>query len=378
MIEPLSPRENWLDLEDVTYLYTGAHAPALKVVQEALGAAFRQQSLGPAGRDFMYQTERTARTIVGDLTHIAPDGVAFAGNASTAWNLVANGLEWAPGDNVVINDLEHPSVTFPFLRLKPQGLEVRVVPRDAGWRVSATAIAEACDDHTRAIAVSHTAYVNGYRHDLPAISGVADRRGVPLFVDWSHTLGVLPVEMDLCAVGISASYKWTLGPYGVGILCWNRERLPEFRPGGSGWRSVEDIFSVDRFEAAPLSPDARRFEMGAPSFSGIAGLAASLNYLKTFGTDALGEHALALAGLCRDGLMDLGLQVVTPEEKGSRAGSVAFVHPKADSIKAALERRRIFVWGGDGRIRASFHLMNGEADVKTYVTELDDILSRLK
>jgi cysteine desulfurase/selenocysteine lyase len=372
---PLIGRDRFLDLNHPAYLYTGAHAPALACVTEALAWGHRCQSRGPQGRLDLFDAEERARASVARLAGRPPADVGFVGDASTVWNQIANGLEWEPGDNVVLNEFEHPSVVYPFLRLKPRGLEVRVVAPDADWAIEPEAIEAACDARTRAIAVSHVGYVTGFRHDTAALAGVADRVGAPLFLDVSHSFGVVPVDVSHCAVAVSASYKWLLGPYGVGIVVWNRDRLPGFQPGAVGWRSTTDIFTDDRFERVSISDDARRFQLGAPSLGGIAAVGAAVDELLTLPAAAVEAHALTLSGRAISALRELGVTVVTPDDPRRRAGNVAFLHPDGERVADELARRGVPVWGGDGRVRASFHVMNDGGAGDTLASALREVLA---
>lgn len=372
----LLPRDRFDGLTHRAYLYTGAHAPALVAATSAMVRAHRAQSLGPAGRVELFGMEADARAKVARLVGRATGDVAFLGDVSTAWSGIAAGLEWQPGDNVVLNEFEHPAVLYPFLRLKRRGLEVRIVARDESWSMSADAIAAACDERTRAIAISHVGYVTGLRHDTAALAAIADRFGVPLLLDASHSLGVVPVDAADCAIVVCASYKWLLGPYGVGIVVWNRDRLPGFEPGVVGWRSTEDIFTGDRFERVSLSADARRFQVGAPSLAGIAGLSAALDELTALPADAVEEHALALSGLAIERLGDVGVEVVTPVDPRRRAGNVTFLHPDGERVADELAAVGVPVWGGDGRVRASFHVFNDETAVEALVTAVTEVTGR--
>ncbi len=360
-----------------TYLYTGAQAPALTTVREAVAHAVGLQSNGPAGREQLQALEATGQEQVARTIGCTSGDVAFTGDASTAWNLVAGGLHWTPGDNVVLNVLEHPSVFYPFLRLAARGLQLRFVDHDGRWQVTAEGIAEAVDSRTRGIALSHVAYVNGARNDVPAISEFARAHGVPLFVDWSHSLGVLPIDSSLCDIGISASYKWSLGPYGVGIVFWNRGRFPEFVPGGAGWRSTPSFDHDQRFTDIRLDSSASRFRLGGPSFSGIAGVTAGLQRLAELGPAAVTAHSLALARYAHNALTEAGFDVITPLPEERRSGNIAFHIGRAAEIGDALADRGVLVWAGDGRIRASFHAMNSLSDVDALVIAMIEVCTGL-
>jgi selenocysteine lyase/cysteine desulfurase len=374
---PLLDASNFLNLGSEAYLYWGAHSPAVKRVEDAIVQSYRAKSLGEGGRDALYAAESHTRESLARLTGRQAAEIGMLGDASTAWSAIANGWSWKPGDNVVINEYEHPAVFAPFLRLRKYGLEVRVVPRAEDWEMPASSIEAACDERTVAIAVSHVGYVTGLRHDLRELGRIADRAGIPLLVDISHSLGVVDVDLEYAALTVTASYKWTLGPYGVGAVIWNRDRLPDFEPGTVGWRSLENMFTDERFDEINWNPDGTRFQMGAPALADIAGLGAGLDTILDLGIDRVEAHSLALSGEAISGLRELGLQVITPADPHRRAGNVAFLHPAGERFARKLADHGVLVWGGDGRVRASFHVLNTRDDVQRLLTGVSRVLVEL-
>lgn len=375
---PLLAPDRFTGLERTTFLYTGAHSPAMKDVERAIVDAYRRKSRGVDGRDALAAAEHRARIALGALAGRPGAEVGLLGDASTGWSAIANGWEWRPGDNIVVNEYEHPAVFAPFLRLREKGLDVRVVPREDDWGLPATSILAACDERTVAVGLSHVGYMTGLRHDLDAIGSALRTRGIPFLVDVSHALGVVEVDLTHASLAVGASYKWLLGPYGVGAVFWNRELLPDFRPGAVGWRSLENIFSEHRFDELDWNPDASRFQMGAPAFAEIAGLAVGAEAILELGIDRVEAHALALSGAAHAGLEALGAEVITPPAAPDRAGNVAFLHPDGDGFSRRLAERDVLLWGGDGRVRASFHVMNSMADVRVLLDAVEHELAALR
>lgn len=371
----LIPRDQFIGLpDDVSYLYTGAHAPALHVVEEAMVAAYRAKSRAEHGREILFGTEAQARSDVALLAGMRAEDVAFLGDASTAWSAIANGWSFRPGDNVVVNEYEHPAVFAPFLRLREQGLEVRVVARGEDWEMSTQSLLDACDERTVALCVSHVGYMTGLKHDLSALGDGAREREIPFLVDVSHSLGVSSMDLAGAALVVSASYKWTLGPYGVGIVGWNRELLADFRPGAVGWRSLEDIFTDRRFEELNWNPDASRFQMGAPALSDIAGLGASSALLGGIGIERIEAHVAAIVADADRRLREAGLNVITSADPARRAGNLAVTVSDGEGVAEKLARRGVLAWGGDGRVRASFHAFNDLGDAERFAHELVTVL----
>ncbi|HEY8742187.1 MAG TPA: aminotransferase class V-fold PLP-dependent enzyme, partial [Chloroflexota bacterium] len=313
---------------------------------------------------------------LGQLLDVPPSDLAFLPSASDSINAVCGLIDFRPGDNVVINDLEFPSVTLPWLRLRERGIDVRVV-RHRHWEIGADALLAAVDHRTRLMALSHVSYVNGLRHDVEALSEPLRTAGVIFMVDATQSLGVLPVPASAADFVVSSTYKWLLGTHGLAVLYWNRSRRPDVQPAAIGWYSLADTFAADRYERYTLKPDAGRFETGYVNFPAIYALSRSVPYLLKAGIPRIAAHALALGDLLIKGLSDLGLEIISPADRRRRGASISFLHPRAAEIGRVLADCQVLVWAGDGRVRASTHLFNDQADIERFLDVLSGILRRV-
>jgi selenocysteine lyase/cysteine desulfurase len=146
-----------------------------------------------------------------------------------------------------------------------------------------------------------------------------------------------------------------------------RDRLS---PGAVGWYSVREIFTEERFDRYEYKPGAEALVTGMPNFPGIYAMRAALKYLLEIGPARIDAGLRPLIDRLREGLKALGLDLLTPPGAEFASGIVSFAHPAAAAIGAELERRGVVVWTGDGRVRASVHLYNREADIDRYLAEL--------
>lgn len=378
MKRALVPQSDFLGLDGVTHLYTAAECPMLAAGAAALQEYAVQKSRAEAGRAHHLAVTHACKEALGRLLGVAPESIAFVASASAGINQVCGAIDFRQGENVVVNDLEFPSVTLPWLRLKRRGVEVRVV-HHRQWEIPTEALLEAVDRRTRLLALSHVSYVSGLRHDVPAIAeGLRRTTGgrALLLLDATQSLGVLPVPAEAADFVVSSTYKWLLGTHGLGVLYWNRARQPEFEPAAIGWYSVENLFAPDRYERYTLKSDAGRFETGYVSFPAIYVLSRAVPYLLQAGLERIAEHALALGERLIDELCRCGLEVMTPRDPARRGASISVAHQRAAELGPALARQNIHVWAGDGRVRASTHLFNDERDVVHYVEALDALLRR--
>ena len=268
---------------------------------------------------------------------------AMIRNTTEGITLVAEGLDWQPGDNVVVPGDEFPSNLFPWKNLESRGVECRVVHAPAGStvRLDPGPLRDACDDRTRVLACSWVGYKLGDRADIAALREIADASGralgrTRLFIDAIQGLGMHPVPIDAVDFLAADGHKWLLGPEGAGLLYIDPERLGELRPLGIGWNSVRDAASFDA-SAMPLRDDAARYEGGTYPAVTMVGFAASLATLAE-STVADRERAIGdLTDHLRDRLAAHGGRVVSPATRRQRTAITAVAFDDRDP--AAMRTR---------------------------------------
>ena len=370
----LVPRSDFVGLDNVTHLYSGAEGPLLKSATAALQAYASEKINGTPGRLRHAAVATRCKESLGKLLGTAAGNIAFMPTSSDAISAVAGTIDLREGDNVVVNDLEFPSVYLPWMKLRGAGVEVRVVYQQ-DWDISTRDFLDAVDSRTRLMALSHVSFFSGLRHDVGVLSDELRQRNVRFLLDATQSLGVLPVDAAVADYLVCSGYKWLLGLHGSAILYVNPEIAGEVQPPHIGWYSVASPYGPDRFEGFALKPGASRFETGYPNFPGIYVLDTSVPYLESHNPAAIFNHVQPLAGLLIEGLHSRGLEVITPTDPSRRGASVTFFHAAAAEISEELSHRGIFVWGREGRVRASIHLFNSEDDVRELLSALDSVLT---
>lgn len=321
--------------------------------------------------DWHQQVEQ-ARLLAAQLLHASPAEVALVNSTTAGINLVAEGVAWQPGDNVVTLENEFPSNQYPWLNQAWRGVEVRRVPTDGG-SVRLDWLANACDSRTRLVSVSWVGYLSGWRLDLNEVVQLAHDRGALLFVDAIQGLGVFPLDVQSTPIDFLAAdgHKWMLGPEGAGFFYCRAEHLQRLRPTGVGWHSVAHASDYDRIEL-DFKPTAARFEGGTTNMVGFIGLSKSLELLLQTPCAELAARVLYVADLLVDRLRSLGAELYSPHVGDHRSGIVSFSLPGKDS--AALRRQLlsagVALANRGGKLRASPHVYQNEEDVERLVEAL--------
>ena len=121
-------------------------------------------------------------------------------------------------------------------------------------------------------------------------------------------------------------------------------------------------------------PGAASFSVGMPNYPAIYAIRAGLEYIRGVGVETIDEVAQPLVQQCLDGLKELPVEVLTPDEPDALAGIVAFRHPAQDAILRHLHSNDIHVMGKAGRIRVAIHGYNTAADIDRFLTALSGAL----
>ena len=299
----------------------------------------------------------------------------FTRNTTEAITLVAEGLTWRPGDRVVTTLAEHHSNLLPWMRLRDRkGVDLAIVPPAPDGTVTAEAVAEAVNDRTRLVAITHASNVLGNLLPVREIGRVTRDHGALFLVDGAQSVPHLPVSVpDLCCDFLCFSGHKMLGPTGTGVL-WMREAVLEPLVVGGG--------SIDRVsaESYTLTGGYARYEAGTPHISGGIGLGRAVDYLQAIGMAEVLLHEELLTRRMIGGLQGIaGVTVYGPDPGPGRIGVVSFtvqgLHPH--EVAHALSEQEIMVRSGhhccmplmdhlglpEGTVRASLHLYSSEGDV---------------
>lgn len=372
-IAALVSKDDFLHAPTVAHLCAGGETAILRSHQEVVARFFEQKSAGMAGREegLMGTLER-CRARAATLLGVDTADIAFLDSATAGVNQLAAGLEWRAGDNVVVEDIEYPSDIYPWTRLAHLGVEVRIA-RQWGAEPTLERLAAAMDERTRLLSISQVSFLTGRRYRLEDLRALADRVGALLSVDATHAAGVVPVPARYTDVLVASCYKFLLGVHGAAIFYRNPTRLAHLRPQTIGWHSITGARTVAAPTTYQLAPDASRFEAGNPPFMALAILDNALAYLETVGIERIERHLLALGGKLWQALHERGFALLTPKDPARRGPNICFAWPEPALLVHALAERGVLVWGGDGRIRVSFHLYNDEADIERLIAALDDV-----
>ena len=376
MLTEPSRAEAFPSLSRMTYLNTAAEGIPPLAVGAALEQYFRDKQLGMAGREPHFARWQSARELVGEFYGLSADEVGICSCTSEAFNLAAMALNLRDGDEVVINDLEFPAGSTPWLQANCPATVKVWRSRDGALR--SEDLASLVGPRTRLVTVSLVSFYNGHRVVVPELAEVIRARSPALLaVDVTQALGRIPLELTGADLIVSSTHKWILATHGGGLVGVPRERADAWTVPAGGWFHLKDAFGAERFDHAESKPGAAGFMVGMPNFPAIYAIEAALRYLQGVGVERIARAAAPLVEACIARLAEMPVELITPREPEHLAGIVAFRHPQAERIQQRLQAENIHVMCQAGRMRVAIHGYNTMADVERFLGTLEAALGEV-
>lgn len=305
--------------------------------------------------------------------------IALAKNTSEALSIIAYGLTWQPGDEVVISNQEFPSNRIVWESLTRFG--VRLIQAEIGVDDPVAALIGACTQRTRLLSISSVQYASGIRMDLASLGQVCRERGILLCVDAIQSLGALPFDQRKIQADfiVADGHKWMMGPEGLALLYVNAKHIETLTLHQFGWHMIQHRGDYSRTDWQPAL-DATRFECGSPNMLGICALNASLGVLLDIGLDTIQQELEARVDYLIEQLESMdGLTLLSPRARNKRGGIVTFLPPLPDPtdinrLHQQLMQQGVICAHRGGGIRFSPHFHTSTASIDRAIEVMRHLL----
>ncbi len=309
----------------------------------------------------------------------APKGsVALVKNTSEALSFVAAGLDWQPGDVVVISDQEFPSNRIVWEALAHKG--VQVVEVALPWDDPESLLLEALAQKPRLLSISAVQYATGLTLDLVRLGEACRAAGTLFCVDAIQAVGALPFSVQAIQADFAMAdgHKWLLGPEGLGFFYVRPQIMDQLSLSEFGWHMVEDMGNYDRKDWQPAA-DARRFECGSPNMLAATALKASTDLLLEVGMDQVATRVVTNVLYLKELLDDKGATFINPLLHQRPSGILTFHFMGKDSTQLykLLMQAGVICANRGGGIRFSPHFHTTQEVMEDAIDAVECLLEAL-
>lgn len=329
--------------------HAGASLPSKGTLEAVHAHLWREATMGPmeAGVAARSQLER-ACALAAELLNAQPAEIAVTTGNSQAWGSAFAALgTWQPGDRILVGRHEWGG-NLASMRLSAQraGASIEVIPSDDSGAVDPEALEAMLDERVRLIALTWMPANGGLVNPAAAIGQIAQRHGVPYFIDAAQAVGQMPVDVAQlgCDVLTGAGRKALRGPRGTGLLYVRQDFLPRLTPAYVDVRTAP----LDADGEPVVRNDAARFESVEVAAALRCGLANALQEALEIGVENIHARIDAVAQTLRAELAQID-DVTVLDQGRERSGLVAFnvAGMEATAVQRALATQGVAI-GSNG------------------------------
>jgi selenocysteine lyase/cysteine desulfurase len=357
------------------YFNHASVGPISSIVKEKIDTYVSDRSEGIVENYFETIPQvKSAKERLSRLLNANIDEIAWIDNVSNALNVLANGIIWNHGDQIILNDLEFPSNVYPFLNLQKQGVEI-LFARSENGVIDLAQIEKLVSNKTKLISISLVQFLTGYKANIKAIGDFCRERNILFSVDGIQGAGVVQIDVKDCSVDFftGGSQKWLMGLQGLSYFYISQNLLNKLEQKFVGWTSVKNAWSLLEYDLS-LIDSAERFQNGTNSRIGIIALDASLSLFEEIGYSKIEDQILNNSQYLMKRLEEIGFELVLKDvQRQNLAGIITFKHKAADKIFNELKRTNIIISLREGMIRISPHFYNNEEDLDLLIVALNSL-----
>jgi selenocysteine lyase/cysteine desulfurase len=360
-----------------TWINCAHQGPLPRVSVEALNEAASLKIRPQTIDDEMFFTiPRRLKEALGRLLNVSHDEVILGNSTSYGLHLIANGMRWEEGDEVLLVEGDFPADIMPWLDLRKKGVSIKFI-RPRRHVPSSEELVDEITDRTRLFCTTWVNSFTGHLIDIEGIGGICREHGVVSVVNGTQALGAKALNLKRTNIDAftSCGFKWLCGPYGTGF-CWiEPDLLGQLECNQAYWLTLQEGVGLEGETRMEVYYDlgAKRFDVfGTANFLNFMPWTASVEYLLSKGISSIEEHNEGLVEhLVKN--IDLGSYEVVSPQIGEEMSSIAVLDHldgRNREIHARLLKEGYYISLRNSRLRISPHLYNS-------MEEMDAVLDLL-
>ncbi len=384
-------RQQFPGLLNKTYFNFGGQGTMAKVALDTIIEAHKYiQKAGPFSievNDWIQKQVALARTAIANELGTTADRITLTENVTAGCNIALWGIDWQPGDSILITDCEHHGIIATIEEIARRfQLEVEICPilKTLNQGNPTEVIREYLTTSTRLVVISHLLWNTGQVLPLKEIVSTChnysqSKQQIQVLVDAAQSVGSLPLNLPESEVDYYAftGHKWLCGPAGVGGLYISENAFPKLNPTFIGWRSIE---TDAKGQPQAWKTNGKKFEVATSAYPEYLGLREAIAIHQKWGNAAARYQRICqLSQYLWSKLQQID-GFICLKNSPPEAGLVSFYVENQDSNRVVknLEQQGFLLrtLANPYCIRACVHYLTLETEIDNLITALDSIIAK--
>ncbi|HEX6552524.1 MAG TPA: aminotransferase class V-fold PLP-dependent enzyme [Ktedonobacteraceae bacterium] len=305
--------------------------------------------------------------------------VAIAPSVSVALSSIASALDYSKRNNVVMADMDFPTLAYQWLVKQRTGVECRFVESPDRIYTPPELFEREVDDKTALVATSRVFYTSGYIQDIRSVADIAHKHGAYMLVDDYQGTGQIPINVSAMDVDflVTGTLKWLMGGPGLAFVYIREGLISQLQPTIAGWFGHREQFQFKTREF-DFRPDATRVEMGTPAVAAIYAANGGLDIVQEISVEQICERTRYLTNDLIAQAREHGWKVRAPLEPEQRSSIVMLEIEQPEEVVKALVARNIITDSRPGLLRASPYFYNTIEENALVIGAIAEILESRK
>jgi kynureninase len=305
--------------------------------------------------------------------------VAIAPSVSVALSSIATALDYSKRNNVVMADMDFPTLAYQWLVKERLGVECRFVESPDRVHTPPELFEGQVDSKTALVATSRVFFTSGYIQDVRAVADIAHKHGAYVLIDDYQGTGQIPIDvikMDIDFL-VTGTLKWLMGGPGLAFVYIREGLIPQLQPTITGWFGHREqfMFKTREFE---FRDDAARVEMGTPAVPTVYTANGGLDIVREIGVERICERTRFLTNDLIARARERGWTIRAPQEPEHRSSIVMLAFERPEEIVKALVARKIITDFRPGLLRVSPYFYNTIEENAIVIDAIAEILESRK
>ncbi|MCE2437833.1 MAG: aminotransferase class V-fold PLP-dependent enzyme [Candidatus Latescibacteria bacterium] len=379
-------RTSYMVADDEVYLNTGSVGVQPRCVFEKMISILKDVERSPIrNRAKFSDAVDEGRRRLGGFINAPPEDITFTCNVTVSINMIINGLNWRPGDEILASNHEYGAIDHCLHQAERRyGVVVKraSIPPTAG---SPEAILDAFETEftlrTRLVLCSHIFTRTGLIAPIGALARLARQRGALIAVDGAHAPGMIPLDLATleCDFYGGNCHKWLCAPKGTGFLYVSPRAQELLNHVIVSWGYSRE--GPKRDGDGMLRINGRPFMWGIENWGTrdqavFAAVGAAVDFQEEVGKRRILRRGRTLAAYLREGMEATGWARLLTPSRVDMSGSISAFHVSGFENLDLYTQYRITVPSeridGAHWLRVSTHICNGFDHVDRLIEALHE------
>lgn len=299
------------------------------------------------------------KVILGRLLNCTPKELCLIHHTAEGMNIISHGIQLKEHDEIILLENEYPSNVYPWLHWKEKGVTIKTAPMGDSPKMFLEHLRKLINPKTRLISVSSVHWCTGMPLPIDDIGSICHQHDILFVVDGTQGVGIQPMDVKKANIDFMAfsTWKWLMGPIGVGVLYVSSEKLLGLKPVFIGTESVTNDEEYLPYKTT-LKPDSDRFSISTGNVNDWVYLLASLEFLEAIGFENVRLRIFELTQYFTRRLRQIRFHIVSDGFLDYPTGIIACEKPGIASkdLVEKLKESRIIAVERLGKIRFSPHI----------------------